>query len=214
MTRNGPRIWGRIAALVAAAVVGAVTVVVVNQVARSNPVAPPLTSIDIGFAQDMSTHHQQAITMADMVATNAAPEIRALADQIRFTQLREIGQMTGWLQLVNAPVVSPHPMAWMMGDGGQHMHGDNMDMAMPGLASPADLIRLQRATGPANEILFLQLMTRHHQGGIDMAADVIQHTTTPAVHQTAVAMVDEQSQELILMAHFLEERGSAPLAYP
>src|SRR4029077_1692745 len=52
MTRTGPRTWGRIAALVAAALVGASTVVVVSQVTRPNPVAPPLTSIDIGFAQD------------------------------------------------------------------------------------------------------------------------------------------------------------------
>jgi uncharacterized protein (DUF305 family) len=85
---------------------------------------------------------------------------------------------------------------------------------MPGMASPADLTRLQRATGRANEILFLQLMTRHHQGGIDMAAYPVQHPTTNAVHQTAVAMTDEQSQEIILMAHLLEQRGSAPIAYP
>jgi uncharacterized protein (DUF305 family) len=57
-------------------------------------------------------------------------------------------------------------------------------------------------------------MTRHHRGGIDMAAYAVRHTTTTAVHETAVAMVDEQSQELIVMAHLLEERGSAPLAHP
>ena len=85
---------------------------------------------------------------------------------------------------------------------------------MPGMASPADLTRLQRTVGRANEVLFLQLMTRHHQGGIDMAAFVLQHTATVAVHQTAVAMVDEQSQELILMSYLLDQRNSAPLAYP
>jgi uncharacterized protein (DUF305 family) len=164
------------------------------------------------FAQDMSAHHHQAVIMSDMVAADAAPEVRALADQIKFSQLREIGQMTGWLQIADAPVVSPHPMAWMMTDDDHHMVGD--DMAMPGMASPADLTRLQRATGRANEILFLQLMTRHHQGGVDMAAYAVQHTATNAVHQTAVAMTDEQSQEIILMAHLLEQRGSAPIAYP
>lgn len=155
--------------------------------------------------------------MSDMVAAGAAPEIRALADQIRFVQLREIGQMTGWLQLADAPIVSPHPMAWMMADADHHMADHHMagdDMAMPGLASPADLARLQRADGRDNEVLFLQLMTRHHQGGIDMAAYAVRHSTTTVVHQTAVAMIDEQTQELFLMAALLKSRGEAPLPYP
>ena len=204
------RTWSRIGALVAAALLGAVTVFCLTPGPRS--VAPSLTATDVGFAQDMSAHHHQAVIMSDMVAADAAPEVRALADQIKFSQLREIGQMTGWLQIADAPVVSPHPMAWMMTDADHHMAGG--EMAMPGMASPADLNRLQRAIGQANEILFLQFMIRHHQGGIDMAAYAVQRTTTNAVHQTAVAMTDEQSQEIILMAHLLEERGSAPIAYP
>lgn len=103
-------------------------------------------------------------------------------------------------------------MAWMMADAGHHMDGGDIKMA--GLASPADLTRLQRATGRDNEVLFLQLMTRHHQGGIEMAAYAVRHTTTTAVHQTAVAMIDEQSQEVVLMAYLLKQRNSAPLALP
>jgi uncharacterized protein (DUF305 family) len=120
--------------------------------------------------------------------------------------------MTGWLQLAGASVVSPLPMAWMMTDAGHHMGGGAIKMA--GLASPADLTRLQRATGRDNEVLFLQLMTRHHQGGIEMAAYVVQHSSTDVVHQSAVAMIDEQSQEVIFMAFLLEQRGSAPITYP
>jgi uncharacterized protein (DUF305 family) len=205
-------IASRISQLVAAAAVGAVAAFCFTP--KPTPLAAPLSPTDIGFAQDMSAHHQQAVTMSDMVATDAAPEVRALADQIRLTQLREIGQMTGWLQLAGASVVSPHPMAWMMADPGHHMTGDDMAMAMPGMASPADLERLQRLKGRDNEVLFLQLMTRHHQGGIEMAAYVVRHSPTDVVHQTAVAMIDEQSQELMFMAFLLEQRGSAPLPYP
>ena len=39
-------------------------------------------------------------------------------------------------------------------------------------------------------------MTRHHQGGIEMAAYAVRHTSTAAVRQTAVGMVDEQNQEV------------------
>ena len=210
MTPSWQPIAARIIQLLAAAILGAVAVVAFTR----GPVraVTPLTATDIGFAQDMSAHHQQAITMSDMVAADAAPAVRALADQIRFTQLREIGQMTGWLQLADAPVTSPLPMAWMMADAGHHVGGGGIKMA--GLASPADLTRLQRATGLDNEVLFLQLMTRHHQGGIEMAAYAVRHTTTSAVHQTAVAMIDEQSQEVILMAYLLTQRHSAPLSYP
>jgi uncharacterized protein (DUF305 family) len=207
MTPAWQPIAARIIQLLAAAIVGAVTVFAFTR----GPVTP-LTATDIGFAQDMSAHHQQAITMSDMVATDAAPEVRALADQIKLTQLREIGQMTGWLQLAGASVVSPLPMAWMIADAGHHAGGGGIKM--PGLASPADLVRLQRAKGRDNEVLFLQLMTRHHQGGIEMAAFVVQHSSTGVVHQTAVAMIDEQSQEVIFMAFLLEQRGSAPIAYP
>jgi uncharacterized protein (DUF305 family) len=100
----------------------------------------------------------------------------------------------------------------MTTDADHHMAGG--DMAMPGLASPADLSRLRRTSGRDNEVLFLQLMTRHRQGGIDMAAYAVRHTATTAVRQTAVAMVDEQSQELIFMAFLLKQSNSAPLAYP
>ncbi|MDT5210024.1 MAG: hypothetical protein QOF67_2439 [Mycobacterium sp.] len=57
-------------------------------------------------------------------------------------------------------------------------------------------------------------MTRHHQGGIDMAAYAVRHSTTDAVRRTAVVMVDEQSQEIQVMATLLAQRASVPIPYP
>jgi uncharacterized protein (DUF305 family) len=51
-----------------------------------------------------------------------------------------------------------------------------------------------------NEILFLQLMIRHHQGGIDMAASAPRETRNDAVRVTALAPVDGQTQELQIAA--------------
>lgn len=174
------------------------------------PTAPQLSSLDIGFSQDMRTHHQQAVTMTDMLAPDDGPDIRAVADEIRFQQLGEIGQMTGWLQVANAAMISPKPMAWMSA---------MPDMAppkptMPGMASSADLKQLQRSTGHANEIHFLQLMIRHHEGGIQMAAYAAAHTDVDAVHQTALEMVNQQTQEIQLMTVLLNQRGAAPLPFP
>jgi uncharacterized protein (DUF305 family) len=174
------------------------------------PVAPQLSTLDIGFAQDMRTHHQQAVTMTDMLAPDDSADIRALGEQIRFQQLDEIGQMTGWLQIANQAMISPRPMAWMSEMPG--MTGPNV--AMPGMASPQDLKALQRSTGRTNEVRFLQLMTRHHQGGIAMATYAAAHSDVDAVRQTARAMVDQQTQEIQLMTVLLNQRAASVLPYP
>lgn len=204
--------WIRYTPLVVAAGIGATVVGITTH--HASP--PLLSSTDIGFAQDMSAHHQQAVTLADMISTDAATEVRTLGDGIRFQQLTEIGRMAGWLQLANAPAGSPHPMAWMHSQDhtADTDMGASADMTACGMASPADLTRLQQATGRANETLFLQLMTRHHQGGIEMASYAAQHTATDTVRRTALAMVDEQTQEIQLMAVMLNERGAMPLSYP
>ncbi|WP_156665325.1 DUF305 domain-containing protein [Rhodococcus phenolicus] len=126
--------------------------------ADSGTGAAALTDSDIAFAQEMSMHHQQAIGMTDMLGPGAAPDVRALATQIRSSQWREIGILTGWLELAGAPF---QPAAHT--DPGRH--------DMPGTASNEELTRLHDAAGPEQETLFLQLMIRHHQGGIDMAAE-------------------------------------------
>ena len=134
--------------------------------------------------------------MTDMLAPDCARDVHVLAEQIRFTQLHEIGQMAGWLQLVDAPPSSPEPVA------------------MAGMASAEDLRRLQRARGRTNEILFLQLMIRHHQSGIDMAGHAVRHSTTDVVQRAAALVVDEQTQEMQVMATLLTQRDSAPLPFP
>ncbi|MEZ0364998.1 DUF305 domain-containing protein [Mycobacterium sp. pUA109] len=188
--------------LVLAAALGAASCAAA--LARHQPTPPPvLSSSDIGFAQDMSTHHQQAVTMTDMLATDSTPDVKALAEQIRVTQLNEIGQMTGWLQLAGAPPTSAHPMAWMS-DADHHDTG-HQPVSMPGMASAQELERLQNSVGAANQTQFLHLMIRHHQGGIDMAAHAFRHSTNDAVRRTASIMVDEQTQEVQLMAVMLDQ---------
>ena len=185
---------------VVAAAVGAV--LGASTVHHDEMARPILSSTEISFAQDMSVHHQQAVTMADMVAPDASPPVKALAEQIRYTQLAEIGQMTGWLQLAGAAPAAQQPMTWMA-----ERHGDHADhpMGMPGMATPTELGRLQHSTGHASETLFLQLMTRHHQGGITMAAYVFQRATSDAVRRAASIMVAEQTEEVQLMGILLDK---------
>jgi uncharacterized protein (DUF305 family) len=170
--------------------------------------APPLLSdSDIGFAQDMTAHHQQAVTMTDMLTDGTPPGVNALAEQIRFTQLAEIGQMTGWLQLAGAPPGGTEPMAWMMSAHSDHQQ---RAMGMPGMASPDELTRLQRSTGRVNHILFLELMIRHHQGGITMAGHAARHSTDDTIRTAAAVMVAEQTEEIQVMTVQLDRLRTDP----
>lgn len=170
------------------------------------------TAVDIGFAQDMSAHHQQALMMADLVSVDSSPDVRGLVNQIRAAQWREIGQMTGWLQILDAPLQSDQTMSWMSPEG--HGHSGSAQVPMPGTATGDELTALHDATGVEAEILFLQLMIRHHQGGVDMAAHAGQEAGDPAIRRAATAMVKEQSEEIGVMTVMLDQRGGQTLPYP
>ena len=83
---------------------------------------------------------------------------------------------------------------------------------MPGMASTADLARL-RATPPgtALDVEFLQLMLRHHQGGVSMLEYARDHADTGEVRNLASQMLFSQNSEADLMRGLLAERGAAPL---
>ena len=200
------RFVGRAVPLLLSAVLGAAVYAAVADRGESAP--PPLLSdSDIGFAQDMAAHHQQAVTMTDMLTGDTPPGVHALAEQIRFTQLAEIGQMTGWLQLAGAPPSAPEPMAWMMS---AHTDHERHAPGMPGMASPDELTRLQRSTGRVNHILFLELMIRHHQGGITMAGHAARSSADDTIRTAAAVMVAEQTEEIQVMTVLLDRLRTGP----
>jgi hypothetical protein len=118
------------------------------------PFVPEPGSVDVGFAQDMTVHHRQAVEMASWERDRATdPRVRQLAFDIETTQNQQVGRMQGWLGLWDAPSLpGGGHMAWM--DDPAHagmsgMSGTSGGVAtMPGMASTADLARL-RATRPA-----------------------------------------------------------------
>ncbi|WP_329036743.1 DUF305 domain-containing protein [Streptomyces sp. NBC_00178] len=81
---------------------------------------------------------------------------------------------------------------------------------MPGMATRTELKRLGGSDGRKAEILFLQLMTDHHKGGVAMAEGCAERCTVPAEKRLARGMVEAQRSELDLMADMLAERGAAP----
>lgn len=210
--------WVRGGAYAAAALILLVMGAALRPLVLPEHVAPSrvLDDTEIGFAQDMTAHHQQAILMVARLDPQADPGVLQLARQIDQTQRVEIGTMLGWLRLANAAPTAAHPMAWMHGDTlAAHHHSAATPAptpdAMPGLATMAELDRLSAARGRDAEILFLQLMYRHHQGGITMARAADHDIASGPVKETARSMIVSQGQECGLMAIMLSQRGAQPL---
>ncbi|MFE6182889.1 DUF305 domain-containing protein [Streptomyces sp. NPDC056465] len=193
--------------------------------AGTGPRTPSSVSADAGFARDMAVHHQQAVEMSFIVRDGTRDEdVRRLAYDIANTQANQRGMLLGWLDLWELPKTAPDgqgPMSWMTGAhsghdmqgmaGMQGMEGMDHDGAlMPGMATRAELAQLREARGEKAEILFLQLMTDHHEAGVDMARGCARQCTVPAEKRLAQGMVDAQRSELDLMADMLAARGSAP----
>jgi uncharacterized protein (DUF305 family) len=172
---------------------------------------PGEPSVDAGFARDMTTHHAQAVQMAQVVRdTGTDPQVRLLAYDIETQQLGQMGQMRGWLQTWGLTQESDvPPMAWMS----SHDHGAVASGGlMPGMATTAELDKLRALSGRPLDVYFLQLMIRHHEGGLPMARDAATHATLPYVRDLASRMAQAQQVEVVTMEQMLRERGGHPLS--
>lgn len=169
------------------------------------------SSVDAGFARDMSTHHVQAIEMASYARDHSAdPQIKILARDIETQQYFQVGEMQGWLDGWGLSRSSARAqMSWMTGH--QHMQADGL---MPGMATPAEMDQLETLTWTALDVDFLQLMLRHHQGGLPMAQFAAAHAETGYVRNLAQKMADAQSNEIVQMEQMLRGRGASPLRPP
>ncbi len=177
---------------------------------RSAPPPPAAPSaVDVGFAQFMRGHHDQAIVMTEILLQDRSSKLAGLASAMQAAQLIEIGQMKGWLLLWDKPLLpATDSMDWMLlgrtpPDEALNRYliaCRNSPGGMPGLATVEELQRLRTLRGEERDLLFLQLMVRHHQGGLPMAQFAAYNAQTPAVRTLAAQMVVEQTQEMATMA--------------
>ena len=176
---------------------------------------PGDSSVDAGFARDMSEHHAQAIEMSILIIEDSQGsenrDVLQLAIDIAHNQATERGMMITWLQEWGLPFASAdgERMAWMEHDH----HGAEAlppGVSMAGMASPAEIQELTEATGEEAEILFLQLMTTHHIAGVGMAEDALQNASSPQVKAAAQRMVNAQFGEVNLMDDLLARRDAEP----
>ncbi|WP_410670666.1 DUF305 domain-containing protein [Amycolatopsis sp. cmx-4-68] len=182
---------------------------------------PATGSVEVGFAQDMSTHHLQAVTMAGVARDRTTdPEIKQLAFDIERTQLEQVGRMKGWLMLWDQPEQAiGAPMKWMtepmMGHDGMSMAPSSVNPAggalMPGMATDKELSKLRSLSGREFDVYFLQLMLRHHQGGTTMAQYAAAHSNLPALKALVNSILASQGAEMDQIKLMLSARGAQPL---
>lgn len=216
--------WAAITAVVLALLfAGAATVASAGSNDAPASRTPSADSADAGFARDMSVHHQQAVEMSFIVRDRTQDEeVRRLAYDIANTQANQRGMLLGWLDLWGLPKVSADDsgaMAWMKQDGGHAGHGGGGGghqvrdgSLMPGMATKTDLERLREVSGKQAEILYLQLMIVHHNGGVPMAEGCVKLCTVDTERDLAQGMVDAQRSEVELMVDLLLKRGGKVLA--
>jgi uncharacterized protein (DUF305 family) len=165
-------------------------------------------SVDAGFARDMSTHHAQAVEMAMFAfQKGSTDDLRVIGFDMATTQQYQIGVMQSWLQEWNLEPSSSRPrMAWMA-DGATLLLPDGR---MPGMATNEDVDKLKASAGKEFDILFCQLMLRHHLGGLHMAEEAKAHADDKRVRTLAQAMYDAQSFEVTLLTDKLKQLGAGP----
>jgi len=183
---------------------------------------PAADSVDVGFAQDMSVHHEQAVRMATWERDHTAdPQLRQLAFDIETGQSRQIGYLQGWLGLWGAASQATGGYMRWMPAGMPGMSGQDMSSGsaaggtgvaqMPGMAAEQEISRLTNSTGAPMDVLFLQLMLRHHTGGGGMLGYAAAHAQEPEVRNMASQMLTAQTSESRYIRQLLAARGATPL---
>lgn len=188
---------------------------------------------DIGFAQDMAVHHHQAVEMSELAILRGGDEVKLWGARIQGIQLQEIGRFFGWLDIWNQPHIATEPMAWMHDfhqtevpqplstEYSHHHHANHhsnhhqeMDIVVAmGMATPAEMNQLRELEGDAFDILFLQLMIRHHQGGVLMAQAGIEKAATYVVRNVCKVIAQGQTKEIFDMAILLKAKGGQLLPF-
>ena len=163
-----------------------------------HPTSPPssdssaaFNNADETFAMEMIAHHQQAIEMADLLLDKEGVDERVtnLALAIKEAQAPEIETMTQWLT------------DWGLDPAGSGMEG--MDHSSGGMMSDDDMAALEQATGAEASSLFLEQMTMHHQGAIDMAQQELDNGENPDAIALAAKIIDDQTAEIATMQEIL-----------
>lgn len=156
--------------------------------------------VDTGFLQDMRIHHEQAVLMGIVYRNlpDTDPGLRTVARSIVTGQSLEVGRMIQLLRMFGESEINETDtaMVWMgMASGIE---------SMPGMATDDELDLLGRLEGREADELFVDLMSEHHIGGIEMAEYAVANGVNDEVAAMASSMASAQRGEIAEMLGLLE----------
>lgn len=150
---------------------------------------------DVKFAQGMIPHHRQAVEMAELAASRTQnPQVLDLAARIGAAQAPEIRTMTGWLTEWGAEVPADDGTAGM-----EHSAG------MGGMMTSRQIQELEQARGTAFDRMFLEMMTEHHKGAVEMAQTELEKGADPEAKALAQTIISAQQGEISEMETLLQQ---------
>lgn len=158
----------------------------------SASVSAQFNDADVAFVQMMLPHHEQAVSMSDTLLKKSGvdPEVTALAQQVKAAQQPEIDTMKSWLAAWGEDEMADDSMGGMGHSGG-------------GMATDAELKEFEQADGTAGQKMYLEMMTAHHEGAIEMAEAEVSDGENPDAVRLAKQIITTQQQEITTMQDLL-----------
>ena len=157
-------------------------------------------AVDIGFYDDMSSHHLQAIRMANLYQQHGEDDdMRARAEEIAFFQSGDVREMQNALTEWDETGTPDTAMEWI----GESYPQD----AQPGMSTPAEMEELAAARGAALDDLFTRLMIDHHAGGLHMAGYAADEARVGDVRTFAGRIARYQEREIDELNHARQDLG-------
>lgn len=156
---------------------------------------PADEQFDLRFIDGMTPHHEGAVVMAqEALQKSSRPEIKQLAQDIIDAQETEISELKQWRT------------AWYPDAGSQPlMYSAEMGHTMPMTKEMRSSMMMNGDLGAADEqfdLRFINAMTPHHQGAIDMAQQALEKSSRPEIKELAQNIITSQQQEIDQMTQW------------
>ncbi|MCK1803382.1 DUF305 domain-containing protein [Brevibacterium sp. R8603A2] len=173
------------------------TSVVTDTAGSGEEISEEHNDADVMFAQMMIPHHQQAVEMSEtLLAKDDIPQnVADFAQGVIDAQGPEIDRMNAMLE-----AWGQEPMGDMGDSGGHGGHG-----GMSGMMSEDDMQQLEDATGTEAAKLYLEQMTRHHEGAVEMAEQQVADGQNPQAKALAEQVIEDQEAEIQEMKTMLDQ---------
>ena len=155
-----------------------------GEVAATNAPLPnesaSFNDADVAFAQMMIPDHEMTAKMGELAQKKAASkELKSLAVDLQQGESEAVDKLGGLLQ-----------------DWGKPTSGDMAGMDMPGAMTDKDMGMLESMNGMEFDMMFAEMMIKHHEGSLKMARDEQAKGANPDAKAMAADMLERQQAQV------------------